>query len=92
MIDQIADLLLGQQPIDQIETHRRVPRQDLREEHPARGGIDAADDRVAILIDRLEARLDARMQRHAFDFERLLDLADIGEHHALARLAAALGR
>ena len=66
-------------------------RQDLRQQHAAWGGLDPARDRVAVGVDRLVARLDARMQRHRLRFERLLDLADIGEHHALARLAAALG-
>src|ERR1700733_10671062 len=91
MVDQLADLLFGQQPIDQLEANQRAARQDLRQQHAARRRFDPSGDRLALTVDRLVARLDARVQRHRLRGERLLDLSDIGEHHALARLTGAFG-
>ena len=92
VIDQVADLLLAEHLVDQLEIDRRVARQDLRQQHAARRRLDAPDDRAALLIDGAEARLDPGVQRHRLRGERLLDLADIGEGHALAGLAVALHR
>jgi hypothetical protein len=91
VVDQVADLLLGQQLVDQLKADQRAARQDLGQQHAARGGLDPAGNGVAVGIHRLEPRLDAGMQAHRLRLERLLDLADRGEGHALARLAAALG-
>ena len=57
-----------------------------------RPGVEfhAPRDRLAFGIDRLVARLDLGMQRHRVREERVLDLADVVEHHALARLLLAL--
>ena len=66
LVDDVADLLLGQQRVDQIEPDRRVAGQDLRQQHAAGGRFDAAHHRVVIGIDGVIARLDPGMQRHGF--------------------------
>ena len=76
LIDDVADLLLGQKRVDHIEADRRVTGQDLGEQHAARCRLYTLHDRLAIRIDGVEARLDPRMQGNGLRCERLLDLAD----------------
>ena len=75
----LADLLLAQQAIDQLERDLGMTRQDFRDHHAARRGIHAARDRLAFGIDRLVARLDLGMQRDGAGEQRVLDLADVVE-------------
>src|SRR5581483_553434 len=77
VVDQVADLALGQQLVDQVEADQRAARQDLAEEHAARRRLDAAHARLAISVDALEARLDLGVQRYRLCLKGLLDLADI---------------
>ena len=63
LIDDVADLFLGQQGVDQIEADRRVARQNLRQQHAPRGRLDPLDDRLAVGIDSMEAGLDTSVQR-----------------------------
>src|SRR5260221_5676870 len=92
LIDQVADLLFGQQPVEQIEADVAIARQDLRQQHAAGGRLDALDDHAALLVHQLDARLDLGVQRHRPGVERLLDLAERAERHALALVALALHR
>jgi hypothetical protein len=92
MVDQVADLLLAEELVDQLEIDRRMARQDFRQQHAAGRRLDAPDDRFAAFIDGFVAGLDLRVQRHRLGGQRLLDLADADEGHALARFAVALHR
>ncbi len=49
-------------------------------------------DRLALAVDRAVAGLDPGVQGHRFRLDRMLDLADVGEQHALARLAGPVHR
>src|SRR5579883_373630 len=91
-IDDVCDVLLGQHAVDQREGHVRMLRQDLRDQHPASGRVDALDDRIALGIDRLEPRLDLGVQRRGTALERMLHLAQAGEGGAFARLVVELHR
>ena len=42
LVDQLADLLLAQQAIDQLERDLGVPRQDVGDQHAARRGFHPA--------------------------------------------------
>ena len=91
-VDDLGDFLLGQQPVDEVEGNRLVARQDLRQQHPARCRLDHAGRRLAVRIDALVTALDGRMQRHRAGVQRVLQLADIDEYHALAGLALDIHR
>ena len=91
LVDQVADLLLAQQPVDQVEADAAGCAAGFRVSSMRPGVVSTR--RVIGLPSsstRLVARLDRGVQRHAPWRERLLDLADIVERHALARLAVAL--
>src|SRR5579862_4297332 len=90
LVDDVRHLLLAQELVDQLERDLGMTRQDLRDHHPARRGFDAAGDRLALGVDGLVARRDLGVQRHRVREQGMLDLADVVEHHALARLALAL--
>jgi hypothetical protein len=91
-IDDLADFLLGHQAVDQREGHLDVQRQDLSQQHPPRRRLDAHDGRLALIVQGVIAGLDLGVQADRLGIERLLDLADIAEGHAFARLAVALHR
>ena len=59
-----------------------------------RPGVESTrtGDRLAFGIDRLVARLDLGVQRHRAREQRVLDLADVVEHHAFAGLVLAFLR
>ena len=63
LVDDVADFLLAQQAVDQLERDLGIARQDLRDHHAARRGLHAPRDGLAFGIDRLVARLDLGMQR-----------------------------
>ncbi len=90
LIDDVADLLLTQQAVHQLERDLRIARQMLGNHHAAGRRLHAADDRLVVLIHRVIARLDLGVQRHAAGEERVLDLADVVERHAFAGLFVAL--
>jgi len=64
LVDDVADLLLGQKGVDQVKADRRVARHDFGQQHPARGGLDPLDHRLAVGVDSVVARLDPGMQRY----------------------------
>src|SRR5665213_2619908 len=92
LIEEVGDLLLGQQAVHQIEPDLNRLRQDFRQQHAAGRGDDPLDHGLALGIDAAHARGDAGMQGHRAGFQRLLDLAERGEGHALALFAVALHR
>ncbi len=92
LVDDIADLFLRQQLIDHFKADRRHPRQNLGQQHAARGRLDPLHHRRAIGIDPLVTRLDVGMQRYRFGVERLLDFADAAERHSFALFALTLHR
>ena len=91
-VDNLRDFLLGQKPIHQVEWNVRMTRQDREEKHAAGGGIDELQDRRALRIHRLMARLDLAVQRHGAGGQGVLDFAQIMEDHALPGLSLALDR
>ena len=58
LVDDVADLLLGQQGVDQVKADRRIARQDLGQQHAARCRRDPLDNRLTVGVDRVIARLD----------------------------------
>src|SRR5258706_2094859 len=92
LIDDVADLLLAQLPVDELERNQRTARQELGQHHAAGRGFHPPRDRLVVLVDGLVARLDLRMQRDRAGIERVLDLAHVVEHHALAGLVVAFER
>ncbi len=89
-VDQGGDVLLRQNPVDQVEFDLRVTRQHFGQQHAARGGFDTNGDRIAVFVDRLVAGGDLGLQADRTGVQRLLDFAGIAEHHALALLVLAL--
>ena len=85
-VDHVGDVLLGQQPVDQVEADIGLPRQELAEQHAAGRRVVDLRHRLALLVDRAEAALDLGVQGDDLGVERVLDLGDVAEHHALARL------
>src|SRR6516162_10901295 len=92
LVDYVADLLLGQEAVDQLKGNRRMTRQDLGQQHAPRGGLDQPYHWLARVIVGAKAGFDASMQRHRLRLERKLDLTDTGEQHALALFVRALHR
>ena len=85
-VDDVADLLLGQDPVDGLERHLVALRQSLAEQHAARGRLEALHVGVALLVRLRDAADDLRVKRDRAGGERLVDLGHVAEHHALARL------
>ena len=82
-VDHVGDALLRQLPVDQVERHIGVLRQDLRDHHAARRGHDDRADRIAAGIHRFIARPDLVVQRDPLGEQRVLDLADLAEGRRL---------
>src|SRR5579859_2465422 len=91
-VDDVLDVLLGQQAVDQGERNLGAARQHFGQQHAARSGLDTDDDLVAFLVDGAIARLDLGMQADRLGIQRLLDFLDVGEDHAFALLAGAFHR
>ena len=89
-VDDVGDLLLGQKPIDQIEGHVGMTRQDLGQQHAPGRRLDALDNQLAVRAHHRTARPHPAMQRHRASVQGLLYLADVGESHALAGVALAI--
>ncbi len=85
-VDHVGDVLLGEQPVDEIEAHLRPPRQQLAEQHAAGRGVVHLRHGLALGIDRDVAALDLGVQGHDLGVERMMDLGHVAESHALARL------
>ncbi len=62
------------------------------EPQAARRGLEATHDRIAGLVDLLDARDDLGVQVHQPRVQRVVDLLDRGEGHALAGLPLAHDR
>ena len=89
-VDDLGDLLLGQQAVDHAEGHRGMARQHLGQDHPPRRRIDHPGDRVAVFVHRPVARLDLGMKRQRARGQRVLDLAHVAKDLTLARLVLAI--
>ena len=90
LVDDVADLLLGEEPVHDVEGYVGIVRQDVREHHPAGRRLDTHHPEFAVLVVGLDPRGDPRLERDAPGLERMLDLAHVGERHAFAGLARAL--
>ena len=90
-VDDLGDLLLGQQTVQQRKRHGPVPRQNLRQQHAPRRGRHHLGHHFAGAVHGRNARPNLGVQRDRADLEGVMDLAQVGEHHAFADLALALG-
>ena len=91
-VDDVPDLLLGQQAVDRLERHLVALRQGLAEQHPARRRLEALHILLAGLVRLRDPAGDLRVQGDGAGVERLVHFRHVGEQHALARLALALQR
>ncbi len=92
-VDQTRDLLLLERLVDVGK--RQAARQDLRQQRPARGGLDQPrhghELAVVLVLGPLgQAHADTRGDLDLAAVERTLQLGDVGEHHALAAAVDAL--
>ena len=86
-VDQVADLLLGQGLGDQAVTDVAVLREQRRDLHPSRRGVDDPDGLHAVVrAGLLETGLDLGVQGHDAGVEGRVDLTQIREQLALAGL------
>ena len=65
----------------------RCVRQQLPDQHAARRRLDDLGRRLALVVPDLHAALDLGVHGDDAIGERVLDLAHVGERHALPRLA-----
>ena len=91
-VDDVLHVLLRKQAVDQRKLHVAMTRQNFRQQHAAGRRLDDPDHRVAIGIDRVQARLDLGVHAEYAGVQGVLDFADVREHHALARLVLTLHR
>ena len=87
LVNHLADFLLGQQAVDQIEGNGPVARQDVRDEHAARRGLRQHSDRIAIFINGVIAGADLGMQIDAARIQRHFNFRHVGEDHPFTRPA-----
>ena len=84
-VDHPGDVLLGHLLVAGVERNHDVLRQKFADQHAARGRFVDLADLVAVGIDGLEAALHLRVQGNDLVLERMVEFAEIGEHHPLAR-------
>ena len=89
-VERGRELLLGQQPVDQIQRHVRVPGQCLGKQHSARRRIDQNGHRLPLFVDGPVAGPDFRVQGDRPSRQGVLDFAEVGERHAFPRLARSI--
>ena len=85
-VDHLGDGLLGHQLVGRLERHLRRMRQELAEHHAAGRRLDDLGRILALVVPHLHATLDLGVHGHDAAGERVLDLAHVGERHALPRL------
>ena len=88
-VDHPRDFLLRHQLVDDVERDLGVIGQQLAEHQPARRGVEHLGLTLAVGVEDPGAALDLAVQRDRLGGERVLDLAHVGEGHALPRLAVA---
>ena len=91
-VDDVADLLLGQQAVDRLERHLVALRQGLGEQHPAGRGFDPLHVLLAGFVGLRDPAGDLGVERDGAGGEGLVDLGHVRQHHAFARLALLLDR
>ena len=62
-VDHAGDVLLGQQLVDERELHARLLRQQFAQDQAARRRVMDLRNRLACVVDRVEAALDLGVQR-----------------------------
>ena len=85
-VDHVGDVLLGEQPVHQVEADIGLARQEIAKKHAAGRRLVDMRHRLVLLVDRAEAAFDLGVQAEHLGVERVLDLGDRAEDHALARL------
>jgi len=92
LIDHVADFLLGQKAVDDVEGHGVRLRQAFADQHASRGGFETLLILVALLVGLRDAADHLRVQRDRTDVKRLMHFGHVGEKHTLAGFARALHR
>ena len=85
-VDHVGDVLLGQQPVHELERNQGATRQQLAEQHAAGRRVVDLRHGLALGIDRDEAAFDLGVQGDDLGLERVMDLGHVAEQHPLARL------
>ena len=84
LINDLANLFLGKQPVDQIKWYVGVMGKNIRNHHPASSGFHQPSHRLAILVHGVVTCPDLRMQGNCPCFQGQLNLSHIGESHSFA--------
>src|ERR1700691_1875780 len=79
LVDDVGDLLLGEETIHQIEADVRIFGQNFRQHHAAGRGQHRLIGQIAVGVAREAARADAGRKRNRLGFERALDLGRVAE-------------
>ena len=88
-VDHVRDFFLRHQLVGDVERNLDVFGQQPAEDQPARSGVENLRYAVAFRVVGPGAALDLGVQRDRLVGQRMLDLAHVGEDHALPGLAVA---
>src|SRR6516165_2237246 len=86
-VDHVRDLFLRHELVHDVKGDLVVPRQKLAKDQAARRSIENFRYPLTIRIIGPGAALDLGVQGDCLGMQGMFDLAHIGEHHALPRLA-----
>ena len=89
LVEHRRDFLFGHQLVDQPKSQARMNRQQFAKQHAARRGFHPLRGLGAVFLQFRDAAHDLGVNGYRATAQRLFDLVDIGEGHALARLAVA---
>src|SRR3546814_2350640 len=76
LIDDVADFLLGQKAVDDVEGHLVALGQAFSQQHAARRGFKPLHILIAGFVGLRHPADDLRVQGNGLGLERLLDLQD----------------
>ncbi len=88
LVDNVGDVLLGQQAVDDVERNLVVLGQTFAYQHPAGSGLEPLHRDLAIFVGLRNAGEDLGVQRNLLGFERLVNLGHVREHRQLLDLVA----
>src|SRR3546814_10348785 len=74
LVDHVADVLLGEEAVDDVERHLVRLRQALAEQHPARRRLVALEVGIAVLI-RLRHAAGDRSEEHTSELQSLMRIS-----------------
>src|SRR3546814_17044685 len=81
-VDDVRDLLLGEEAVDGLERQLVALRERPAEQHAARRRLEALHILVALLLGSRDEADDLTLQGHGLGLERLMAPAPVGKHPA----------